>query len=100
MTIQGIKKIWLPLLVVAFAGFQTFGIDGGRSVPVRRTADSLESLLPSDSSVAIIKDSVTTTGIDSLSLLTDSVRTSRSDSISGKADSLDTPTDCSRQGSR
>ena len=50
---KGIKKIWLPLLVVAFAGFRLFGTDAGRSVPVRRSADSLERLLRTDSTATV-----------------------------------------------
>ena len=104
MNKKGIKKIWLPLLVVAFAGFRLFGTDAGRGVPVRRTADSLESLLSADSSAAVLKDSVIPAGADSLGLAEDSLRTSLSDSIVSKADSvvapsdsLDTPPDSAEQ---
>ena len=36
-----LAKIWVPLLLVAMAAAQSFGIDAGRSVGLRRLADSL-----------------------------------------------------------
>ncbi len=94
---KGIRKIWLPLLVVAFAGFRLFGTDAGRSVSVRRTADSLERHHRADSIFAPRKDSVIPSGADSLkhsevdSLKhsgTDSLKTIRDSLIISAADSL------------
>ena len=58
-----LAKIWVPLLLVTMAGIQSFGIDAGRSVGLRRLADSLilsqiqdttviaDTILPADSTV-------------------------------------------------
>ena len=73
MTGKGLKRLWLPLAVVAFAGIQVFGIDAGRTLPLRRSADSLGNLLPTDSSVTVLKDS--------LPRLQDSVKGELNDSL-------------------
>ena len=54
MTGKGLKRLWLPLAVVAFAGIQVFGIDAGRTLSLRRNADSLGNLLPTDSSSTVL----------------------------------------------
>ena len=36
-----LAKIWVPMLLIAFAAAQSFGIDAGRSAGLRRLADSL-----------------------------------------------------------
>lgn len=80
MTIKGLKRLWLPLAVVAFAGIQVFGIDAGRTLSLRRSADSLGNLLPTDSSVTVLKDS--------LPRLQDSVKGDLKDSLELQKDSL------------
>ena len=60
MTGKGLKRLWLPLAVVAFAGIQVFGIDAGRTLSLRRSADSLGNLLPTDSLNVGIADSLET----------------------------------------
>ena len=44
------SKIWVPALLVMAAAMQSFGIDAGRSVGLRRLADSLALTRQSDSS--------------------------------------------------
>ena len=73
MTGKGLKRLWLPLAVVAFAGIQVFGIDAGRTLSLRRNADSLGNLLPTDSSSTVLKDS--------LPRLQDSVKGELNDSL-------------------
>ena len=73
MTGKGLKRLWLPLAVVTFAGIQVFGIDAGRTLSLRRSADSLGNLLPTDSSVTVLKDS--------LPRLQDSVKGELNDSL-------------------
>ena len=80
MTIKGLKRLWLPLAVVAFAGIQVFGIDAGRTLSLRRSADSLGNLLSTDSSVTVLKDS--------LPRLQDSVKGELKDSLELQKDSL------------
>lgn len=80
MTIKGLKRLWLPLAVVAFAGIQVFGIDAGRTLLLRRSADSLGNLLSTDSSVTVLKDS--------LPRLQDSVKGELKDSLELQKDSL------------
>ena len=36
-----LAKIWVPLVLVALAAAQSFGIDAGRAAGLRRLADSL-----------------------------------------------------------
>lgn len=51
-----LAKIWVPLVLVAMAGIQSFGIDAGRAVGFKRLADSLIfNQLPDSTS---IKDSI------------------------------------------
>lgn len=45
-----VSRIWVPTLLVMVAALQSFGIDAGRSVGLRRLADSLMLTLQSDSS--------------------------------------------------
>ena len=45
-----VSRIWVPTLLVMVAAMQSFGIDAGRSVGLRRLADSLMLTLQSDSS--------------------------------------------------
>lgn len=51
-----LAKIWFPLVLVIFAAAQSYGIDAGRAVSLRRLADSLASAMVQDSSH--IKDSI------------------------------------------
>ena len=45
-----ISKIWVPALLVLVAGIQSFGIDAGRAVGLKRLADSLALIHNADSS--------------------------------------------------
>jgi hypothetical protein len=45
-----VSKIWIPALLVMAAALQSFGIDAGRAVGLRRLADSLALTRQSDSS--------------------------------------------------
>ena len=72
-------KIWVPALLVMIAAVQSFGIDAGRAVGLRRSADSLRlsSLDDSsalagiaiDSSAASLPDSLVTPADDSMFVL-------------------------------
>ena len=72
-------KIWVPALLVMIAAVQSFGIDAGRAVGLRRSADSLRlsSLDDSsalagiaiDSSAASLPDSLETPADDSMFVL-------------------------------
>ncbi len=72
-------KIWVPALLVMIAAVQSFGIDAGRAVSLRRSADSLRlsSLDDSsalagiaiDSSAASLPDSLETPADDSMFVL-------------------------------
>ena len=47
-----IAKIWVPLLMVTVAAMQSFGIDAGRALGLRRLSDSLSMIRTDDSSSA------------------------------------------------
>ena len=47
-----IAKIWVPLLMVTVAAMQSFGIDAGRAMGLRRLSDSLSMIRTDDSSAA------------------------------------------------
>ncbi len=51
-----LAKIWVPMLLVAIAATQSFGVDAGRSASLRRLADSLVSSQLQDTTD--IKDSI------------------------------------------
>jgi hypothetical protein len=73
-----VSKIWIPALLVMAAALQSFGIDAGRAVGLRRLADSLALTRQSDSSFLTedISDTSTAAIPDSLhadSLCVDSV---------------------------
>ena len=67
-----LAKIWVPLLLTAVAAAQSFGIDAGRAVSLKRLADSLvlnqladtislpDSIIPTD---AIVLDSLLTDSV-------------------------------------
>ena len=88
-----VSRIWVPTLLVMVAALQSFGIDAGRSVGLRRLADSLmltrqadSSFLteqPSDSTVPAFADTLV---IDSL--LTDSLYNDTTAVDSVKIDTL------------
>ena len=88
-----VSRIWVPTLLVMVAALQSFGIDAGRSVGLRRLADSLmltrqadSSFLteqPSDSTVPAFADTLV---IDSL--LTDSLYNDSTAVDSVKIDTL------------
>lgn len=74
-----LAKIWTPLLLVTLAALQSFGIDAGRAIGLRRISDSLyvnrlEDSTAIDSTVldSVITDSIPTDTIpaDTASLLT------------------------------
>ena len=73
-----VSKIWVPTLLVMIAAMQSFGIDAGRSVGLRRLADSLMLTRQADSSFLSEQpsDSIVPSFADTLvadSLLTDSL---------------------------
>ena len=71
-----IAKIWVPAVLVLVAAAQSFGIDAGRAVGLRRLTDSLilsrledstaVSLPVSDSTVTAISDSILTSARDTI----------------------------------
>ena len=74
-----LAKIWTPLLLVTLAALQSFGIDAGRSIGLRRISDSLyvnrledSTAIDSTALDSVIKDSILTDTIpaDTASLLT------------------------------
>jgi hypothetical protein len=85
------SKIWVPALLVMAAAMQSFGIDAGRSVGLRRLADSLALTRQSDSSFLMeeVSDTARPTLIDSLkadsltldTLLTDTLILTARDTI-------------------
>ena len=82
------SKIWVPALLVMAAAMQSFGIDAGRSVGLRRLADSLALTRQSDSSFLMeeVSDTVRPTLIDSL--LIDSTAVDSTVVDSAKVDTL------------
>ena len=67
------SKIWVPALLVMAAAMQSFGIDAGRSVGLRRLADSLAFTRQSDSSFLMEEVSDTSRQLISDSLQIDSL---------------------------
>ena len=49
-----VAKIWVPALLVLVAALQSFGIDAGRAVSMRRMADSLMITMRQDSALPVI----------------------------------------------
>ena len=80
-----VSRIWVPALLVMVAAMQSFGIDAGRAVGLRRLADSLiltrqadSSLLTehtSDSTAPVLTDTLAADSLVADSLLTDSLLT-------------------------
>ena len=73
-----VSRIWIPALLVMTAALQSFGIDAGRAVGLRRLADSLILTRQADSSLLIgqASDSTAPAFADTLvadSLLTDTL---------------------------
>ena len=88
-----ISRIWVPGLLVMVAALQSFGIDAGRAVGLRRLADSLVLTRQADSSLLIEQssDSTVPAFADTLaadSLLTDSLYNDTTATDSIKADTL------------
>ena len=88
-----ISRIWVPGLLVMVAALQSFGIDAGRAVGLRRLADSLALTRQADSSLLIEQssDSTVPAFADTLaadSLLTDSLYNDTTATDSIKADTL------------
>ena len=79
-----VSRIWVPALLVMVAAAQSFGIDAGRAVGLRRLADSLvlTRVTPDTTAVSIDTTAADSTATDSLpadtltldSLLTDSLQ--------------------------
>lgn len=65
-----LAKIWVPCLFVTLAAIQSFGIDAGRALGLKRTADSLMVNTLADT---IIVDSIVTDTINADSLKRDTV---------------------------
>ena len=74
-----LAKIWIPLLLVTLAALQSFGIDAGRAIGLRRISDSLyvnrledSTAIDSTALDSVITDSILTDSIpaDTASLLT------------------------------
>ena len=75
-----LAKIWVPLLLVAMAAMQSFGIDAGRAASLRRLADSLSFSQLQDTTAVFdstdfadttaISDSIVTEDSTSVPLLT------------------------------
>ena len=68
-----LAKIWIPLLLVAIAAVQSFGIDAGRSAGLRRLADSL--ILNQLQDTTAISDSILPAGNPADSSATDTTDT-------------------------
>ena len=49
-----IAKIWVPVVLVMIAAVQSFGIDAGRAVSMRKMADSLMITMRQDSALPVI----------------------------------------------
>jgi len=79
-----VSRIWVPALLVMAAALQSFGIDAGRAVGLRRLADSLALITRADSAAAdsILTDTLTLTVQDTLTLtVEDTVILSARDTI-------------------
>ena len=93
-----VSRIWVPALLVMVAAMQSFGIDAGRAVGLRRLADSLiltrqadSSLLTehtSDSTAPVLADTLAADSLVADSLLTDSLYNDTTAVDSVKADTL------------
>ena len=88
-----VSRIWVPALLVMVAALQSFGIDAGRAVGLRRLADSLILTRQTDSSFLTEQSSDSTAPVlpDTLaadSLLTDSLYKDTTAIDSVKADTL------------
>ena len=75
-----IAKIWIPALLVIMAAMQSFGIDAGRAIGLRRLSDSL-LLSRSDDTSLILQpiDSFSAAAIDSLAVDTTALDTAAID---------------------
>ena len=75
-----IAKIWIPALLVTMAAMQSFGIDAGRAIGLRRLSDSL-LLSRSDDTSLILQpiDSFSAAAIDSLAVDTTALDTAAID---------------------
>ena len=82
------SKIWVPALLVMAAAIQSFGIDAGRSVGLRRLADSLALTRQSDSSFLIEEAADTSRVAISDSLIIDSMTVDSAAVDSVKVDTL------------
>ena len=88
-----VSRIWVPALLVMVAALQSFGIDAGRAVGLRRLADSLAHTRQADSSFLTeqTSDSTAPAFADTLaidSLLTDSLYNDTTAVDSVKVDTL------------
>ena len=93
-----VSRIWVPALLVMVAALQSFGIDAGRAVGLRRLADSLvhtrqadSSFLTeqtSDSTVPVLVDTIAADSLVADSLLTDSLYNDTTAVDSVKIDTL------------
>ena len=93
-----VSRIWVPALLVMVAALQSFGIDAGRAVGLRRLADSLiltrqtdSSFLTeqsSDSTAPVLTDTLAADTLLTDSLLTDSLFNDTTAVDSTKADTL------------
>ena len=93
-----VSRIWVPALLVMVAAMQSFGIDAGRAVGLRRLADSLiltrqadSSLLTehtSDSTAPVLTDTLAADSLVADSLLTDSLYNDTTAVDSVKVDTL------------
>ena len=70
-----VAKIWVPFLLVSIAAAQSFGIDAGRAVGLRKLTDSLMTGRLNDSSAVVqaTQDSVSASATDSISATIDSL---------------------------
>ena len=64
-----LTKIWVPTLLVMVAAMQSFGIDAGRNASLARLADSLVLSQLSDSSSAMLPDTVAMIPVDSTKVI-------------------------------
>ena len=93
-----VSRIWVPALLVMVAALQSFGIDAGRAVGLRRLADSLvhtrqadSSFLTeqtSDSTIPVLVDTIAADSLVADSLLTDSLYNDTTAVDSVKIDTL------------
>ena len=93
-----VSRIWVPALLVMVAAAQSFGIDAGRAVGLRRLADSLiltrqadSSFLTeqtSDSTAPVLADTLAADSLVTDSLLTDSLYNDPTAVDSVKVDTL------------